>query len=100
MVESDKQKTVVSGTQAMQKREIAEREKREVRISDTKSSEVVTKQGNQQRLAMRRFTAEESSVVVYQTPFELSSLNGTNGFQINGIARNDYAGYSPIFPNF
>lgn len=34
------------------------------------------------------------SSFVYETPFELSSLNGANGFQINGILSSDNAGNS------
>ncbi|AEI88925.1 MAG: Putative outer membrane protein [Candidatus Midichloria mitochondrii] len=31
---------------------------------------------------------------MFNATFDLSSLNGENGFIINGITANDYAGYS------
>jgi len=34
------------------------------------------------------------STTVYPTPFELSSLDGTNGFALNGESANDRAGFS------
>lgn len=38
--------------------------------------------------------SEATPTMLYQNPFELSSLDGTNGFQLNGINANDYSGLS------
>lgn len=94
MIEHDIQKSMVSETQTTQKSGAAEREERKAHISNNRNSEAITKRSDQEREAIRGFIAKEQLAIVYQNPFELSSLNGANGFQLNGIAASDLSGYS------
>src|SRR4029077_2864134 len=55
----------------------------------------VARPARQDRRAWRRSSTEENRpMTTFGTEFQLSSLDGTNGFQINGETSGDQAGFS------
>src|SRR5690348_152543 len=90
------QKTTISETESTQRESrITQREKREKRVTiDNKNRDYSIKKNNHKLVEANGFVAEETASAVYQNPFELSSLNGANGFQVSGISVYDESGYS------